>query len=181
VLVQIVYICLVVLTLAASVMVVVSPHAVYSALYLVLSMVGIACLFVLMNAQLAAALQIIVYAGAIMVLFLFVIMLLNLGRQGPPPRRNRLVRWVGISLAGALIAQVGATVLALANVLPLSLAGVQAVSIQGVAVSLVTEYLYAFEMVSVLLLVAVVGSIVLARRRLIQGVDEPGPRKGEGS
>ncbi len=171
-LVQIVYVCLFVLALAAAIMVVAVPSAIYSALYLVLTMVTMACLFVLLNAQLAAALQVIVYAGAIMILFLFVIMLLNLGREQVThaPRRLMPVRVAGALLGAALVGQVAAAFFALRGSLPAPAPGMlDAIDIRDVAVLIITKYLYAFEMTSVLLLIAVVGAIVLARRRLIQG------------
>ncbi len=170
---EIFYVFLFVLTLASAIMVVVSPHAVYSALYLVLTMIGVACLFVMMNAMLAAAFQIIVYAGAIVVLFLFTIMLLNLGRQTPHRGRHAVTRWLGLALSIALVAQVGGAMLLLRDALPAGNLPTELVPVPvpQVALFVITEYLYAFEMISVLLLVAVIGSVVLARRRLVQGIE----------
>ncbi|HOE95858.1 MAG TPA: NADH-quinone oxidoreductase subunit J [Candidatus Sumerlaeota bacterium] len=177
---QIVYGLLFVLALFSAMMVVLSPHAVYGALYLVLTMVGIAALFVLMNAQLAGVLQIIVYAGAIMVLFLFVIMLLNVGRQEGGSGINRSVRWLGGVLSVAFILQVIAMYAGLRDELAANytLEGAQSIRIDDVARLLLTDYIYAFEMTSVLLLVAVIGAVVLARRRLVQGALEEGERRG---
>jgi NADH-quinone oxidoreductase subunit J len=179
VVIELFYACVVVVALFSAMMVVLSPHAIHSALYLVLTMVSIAALFVLMNAQLAAALQIIVYAGAIMVLFLFVIMLLNPGRQRPPRIRARFSRWLGVALAGAFVVQMmamlamytGAEGVA-ADAVPLA----SSISIEEVARLLLTDYIYAFEMTSVLLLIAVVGAIVLARRQTGEAPDEVGHR-----
>ena len=163
------------IALVSALMVVLARHAVYSALYLVVTMIAIAGLFVMMNAQLAAAFQVIVYAGAIMVLFLFVIMLLSLGRQGDPPIRTLKIRWLGLALTLALIVQLFAAVALFARQFqqrPFSLQNAPGISIEQVAHLLVTDYLYAFEMTSVLLLIAVIGSVVLARRKL-EGPESP--------
>ncbi|MEN6626915.1 MAG: NADH-quinone oxidoreductase subunit J [Candidatus Sumerlaeia bacterium] len=170
-LIQIIYGLFVAIALASALMVVVARKAIYSALFLVLTMVTIACMFVLMNAQLAAALQIIVYAGAIMVLFLFVIMLLNLGRQPPLSHRSRPVRWLGLVFAFGIALQMGALVFSMKNMLMAMPGGAASITIEQVARLILTDYLYAFEMVSVLLLIAVVGAVVLARRNLVQGVE----------
>lgn len=169
---QVIYGLFVLIALASAVMVIVSRHAVYSALFLVLSMLTIACLFVLMNAQLAAALQIIVYAGAIMVLFLFVIMLLNLGKQAPLSKKSRPVRWLGVVFAGSIALQMAWLIYSMKSALMAMPGKAGSVSIETVAQMIVTDYLYAFEMISVLLLIAVVGAVVLARRYLVQGVEK---------
>ena len=173
---KIIYGLLFLLAFFSALMVVASRHTVYSALYLVVTMVSIAGLFVMMNAQLAAAFQVIVYAGAIMVLFLFVIMLLNIGRPSLPSIRLRGVRWLGLLLALGLGAQFAALFGALSRQSPYTVAGARSISIQEVARLLLTDYIYAFEMVSVLLLIAVVGAVVLARRHLIQGADDTARR-----
>lgn len=156
------------LTLFSALMVVLAPHAIYSALYLVLTMLSIAGIFVLMNAQLAAVFQVIVYAGAIMVLFLFVIMLLNLGRSAPLNLRNRSVRWLGLALAVTFLLQMTA-VLGHLRSNEYLFEEPRSVSIQEVGRLLTTHYVYAFEITSILLLVAVIGAVVLARRFLLQG------------
>lgn len=167
-----IYILFCLMALFCAAMVVITSHAVYSALYLVFTMIAIAGLFILMNAQLAAALQIIVYAGAIMVLFIFVIMLLNLGKQEAPEIHNKNVRGLGILFGLAFVVQA----VALMSAMPsrdasYTLANARDMTINEVARRLITDYVYAFEMTSVLLLVAVVGAVVLARRRLIQGTE----------
>ncbi len=177
---KIIYHLFVFLAIFGALMVVFARRAIYGALFLVLTMITIACLFVLLNAQLAGALQIIVYAGAIMVLFLFVIMLLNLGRQAPPSAKSRPVRWLGLVLAGAIGAQMAAVVYS-SYILPGMGAGPEAASIEKVARLILTDYLYVFEMVSVLLLIAMIGAVVLARRYLVQGTEIcSSPSVGEG-
>jgi len=147
-----------------------SPVA--AALWLVNTMFSLAALYVLLDAQFIGAIQVLVYAGAIMVVFLFVIMLLNLGH----PSELADARGTGWKLAAglvglALLAQVFALVRAR---IPDSLAlpaGVLAEdfardgAIAPIARPLFTEYLLAFELTSVLLLAAIVGAVILGRRR----------------
>ena len=151
-----------------------SPVA--AALWLVNTMFSLAALFVLLDAQFIGAIQVLVYAGAIMVVFLFVIMLLNLGH----PSELMDARGMGWKLAAgavglALLAQVLAlTRVRISNELSLPPGYMaQDIATQGaiapIARSLFTEYLLAFEVTSVLLLAAIVGAVVLARRRADAG------------
>src|SRR5437763_11346506 len=141
-----------------------SPVA--SALWLVVTLFALAALFVLLGVQFFAVLQVLVYAGAIMVLFLFVIMLLNLGRAGPPDLRGPLGLGVGVFLAGLLLMQL--LVLRQAGLVPGG--PVRPPLGQGmipsVARPLFTVYLVPFEITSILLLAAIVGAVVLAKRKL---------------
>ncbi|HTD69431.1 MAG TPA: NADH-quinone oxidoreductase subunit J [Gemmatimonadales bacterium] len=145
-----------------------SPVA--SALWLVVTLFSLAALFVLLDAQFIAVLQVLVYAGAIMVLFLFVIMLLNLGRPGPTDLKGPVGLGVGVLLAGLLLVQL----LALRQAAPgLALAPgavARAAAEQGmvpaVARPLFGAYLVPFEITSILLLAAIVGAVVLAKRKL---------------
>jgi NADH-quinone oxidoreductase subunit J len=147
-----------------------SPVA--SALWLVNTLFNLAAIYVLLDAHFIAAAQVLVYAGAIMVLFLFVIMLLNLGRAEPSDIKGpwgRVVAGVaGLVLLGELI------VLRLAVPpgdlrLPAgTVAGTVAVqgAVRAVAQPLFQAYVVPFEITSVLLLAAIVGAVVLAKRRL---------------
>lgn len=142
-----------------------SPVA--SALWLVVTLFSLAALFVLLDAQFIAVLQVLVYAGAIMVLFLFVIMLLNLGRAGPADLKGPLGLGIGVLLAGLLFVQL----LVLRRSGPNALGGAGAsASAQGtvaaVARPLFAVYLVPFEITSILLLAAIVGAVVLAKRKL---------------
>jgi NADH-quinone oxidoreductase subunit J len=142
--------------------VVLHPHPVYSALALVVTLFQVALLFLVLDAQTIAFLQVIVYAGAIMVLFLFVIMLLNLQRESAGPPRA----WLGVVTAvGALL---------MAELLVLLVAGGEGTTaaalpedfgtIEALSRTLFTEYVLAFEVTSILLLVAVIGAVVLAKK-----------------
>jgi len=145
-----------------------------SALLLVLNFVCLAALYVLLNAQVLAALQILVYAGAIMVLFLFVIMLLNLG--GEMATTNPLVgqRRAGLVLGAALLAGLmyainyasrhpAAAGPGFARVTQAEAQGVSQIQIIGW--DLFTRYVYPFELTSALLLVGVIGVMILTKRR----------------
>ena len=141
-----------------------SPVA--SALWLVVTLFALAALFVLLDAQFIAVLQVLVYAGAIMVLFLFVIMLLNLGRAGPTDLKGPLGLGVGVFLAGLLLMQL--LVLRQAGLAPGGPVGppLGQGMIPSVARPLFTVYLVPFEITSILLLAAIVGAVVLAKRKL---------------
>jgi NADH-quinone oxidoreductase subunit J len=139
-------------------------HPIHSALSLIVVMVSLAGLYLLMGAEFVAAVQIIVYSGAIMVLFVFVIMLLNAGVE---ERTNfsKLAGVAGIPLTVALagflsaaIARSGETVQAAAQT------GAVA-STRGISAMLFKEFVYPFELTSFLILVAILGAIVLAAHR----------------
>jgi NADH-quinone oxidoreductase subunit J len=152
--------------IASALTVVVHPNPVKSAMALVVTLFLLAIVFVFLGAHMIAALQIIVYAGAIMVLFLFVIMLLNLSDDGAEARVRggaffRLAAWVGGGvLAGELSALFLRAPLAAAPAVAEGYGGVDAV-----ATSLFTDFLLPFELTSILLLVAIVGAVVLGQRR----------------
>jgi NADH-quinone oxidoreductase subunit J len=148
--------------------VVASRHPVYAALSLVLTLFGVAVLFVEQGAQFLAVVQIIVYAGAIVVLFLFVIMLIGVDREenlGTEPLRAQrpLAALMGIAGLGELFALARVTkVTGQHSVLADLTSGGSNVAILGKSVF--TVYLLPFELTSLLLIVAVIGAVVLARR-----------------
>src|SRR5262249_51429228 len=147
-----------------------SPVA--AALWLVNTMFCLAALYVMLDAQFIGAIQVLVYAGAIMVVFLFVIMLLNLGR-GEGPTDIRSVGWK--LAAGAVGLAILAEIFALTKAkTPINLtlpAGYVAREVQAtgaiapIAAPLFNEYLLAFEVTSILLLAAIVGAVVLGKQR----------------
>jgi NADH-quinone oxidoreductase subunit J len=152
------------LALGSSLMVVAHRNPIYSTLSLVLTLFAVAVLFVLLGAPFIATLQLLIYAGAILVLFLFVIMLLNIGRDEGVPGGHRAQLATAI-IGGAVFAGMLALVLrqgftGAANP-PLT---AELVSLGGLARELFTEYLLPFEIVGLLLLVAVIGATVVARR-----------------
>jgi NADH-quinone oxidoreductase subunit J len=152
-----------------SVLVITSRSPVNSALSLIATMVSLAILFLLLNAPFLATIQVIVYAGAIMVLFLFVIMLLNLSKNEFGPERRRAQRFFAILFCFLLL--IGITTVLSAGKFG-STNGesgsgtVTPAGVEPLARLLFTKYLLPFELASVLLLVAIVGAIVMAKRRL---------------
>ncbi len=147
-------------SVAAAVGVVLARNVLRGALLLIVSLCGVALLFLLLDAPFVAAMQILVYAGAIMVLFVFVIMMLNLG----PERTNRPAYFSLAKAAGVLAAGYFAyRIIGDATGGPgKPLDG----SVKRIGTLLLSDYLFAFEAISVLLLVAVVGSVVLGLKRL---------------
>ena len=145
-------------------MVIAHPSPVYSALFLVLTLFLLAVYFLFLDAHVVAALQIIVYAGAIMVLFLFVIMLLNLQSDTQRSQQRGLGRAAiigGVILVAelGLLLQRSSSGQAERAELPENFGTVEALGSQ-----LFTTYLLPFEITGILLLVAVVGAVVLAKR-----------------
>ncbi len=151
----------------ASLLVVGQRNPMYSVLLLILSFAALSGLYVLLAAPFVAVIQIIIYAGAIMVLFLFVVMLLNVPAE--EQERRRLSGGAGARLFGALLAVVLVLELfwALGRVQAAALpAGPgQSGTVLEIGRRLFRQYTFAFEATSVLILVAMVGSIVLARRQ----------------
>jgi NADH-quinone oxidoreductase subunit J len=146
-------------------------HPVTSALSLIGVMGSLAILYLLLGAEFLAAVQIIVYAGAIMVLFLFVIMLLNAGAETKPARESILARLLGIPLMVALLGALA--YLIFRTVSPSPTAGVTASfgNFMGggpkeIGTALFTQYLLPFEITSVLVLIAILGAVVLARKEI---------------
>ena len=145
-----------------------------SALWLVLTLFALAALFVILDAQFIAVLQVLVYAGAIMVLFLFVIMLLNLGRAGPSDRKGWLAWAVAVVLGAGLLvplaslARAGGGPPAAIQLPEGTMAALQQQQgmVGAVARPLFETYLVPFEITSLLLLAAIVGAVVLAKRKL---------------
>jgi NADH-quinone oxidoreductase subunit J len=159
------------IAIASAIIFVTRKSPVAAALWLVNVMFCLAALFVLLDAPFVGIIQILVYAGAIMVVFLFVIMLLNLGEGAVSDARGKGPSLVAALLGLALIAQLAAArrsgpipALALA---PDSLAIIQRAqgAVPPVAEPLFKKYLLAFEVTSVLLLVAIVGAVIIGRRR----------------
>jgi NADH-quinone oxidoreductase subunit J len=150
----------------AAVGVVAFPNAVRSALCLVVNFFMLAFLYFTLNCEMLGITQVVVYTGAIMVLFLFVIMLLNLGAPQALFERRDL-KWAGGGVFGlALMAVVGTQLLKPMMDINQVRAEPTFGSPQSVGLSLFSDYLYPFEIVSVLLLIGIVGSILLAKRRM---------------
>jgi NADH-quinone oxidoreductase subunit J len=153
----------------ASLLVVGQRHPMYSVLLLIVSFGALSGLYVLLGAPFVAAIQIIIYAGAIMVLFLFVVMLLNVphedaetGQRLRPPG-SAFPRRFGAALAFVLAVELGWALLRL-QATPLAGAERPPSTVYDIGLRLFRDYAFAFEATSVLILVAMVGAIVLARK-----------------
>jgi NADH-quinone oxidoreductase subunit J len=163
----IVFIVLAPLAVVTALGMVLSRNAVYSALLLVVNFFCLAGFYVLLEAQFVAAVQVIVYAGAIMVLFLFVLMLLGVESQEALQETIRGQRPAAILLSlGLLVAIVGALAAGAFDAQPSSLAAAnEGGNVQAVGRLLFTRYTFAFETAGILLVVAAVGALVLGKRR----------------
>jgi len=156
------------LAIAAALTVVINKNPVYSALSLVVTLFSLASIFVLLEAYFLAALEILVYAGAIMVLFLFVIMLLNLKREETPPPYMKVQVALGIFVAILFIVFAALSLkMGFSDVIAQSVPGTANFGdISQVGKVLFSKYFFPFEVASLLLLVALIGTVYLAKRRL---------------
>jgi NADH-quinone oxidoreductase subunit J len=160
------------LAFGSAVVVVVHRNPVYSVLSLVVTLVSLAGLFVMLGAPFIAALQVLIYTGAILVLFLFVLMLLNVKREGVTLAGGRVQRWAASLCAAAFAGLLGVLLWRAYGEAPSTPLGEELVSLRTLARRLFGELLLPFEIVGLLLLAAVIGATVLARR-------SPGPSPGQ--
>jgi NADH-quinone oxidoreductase subunit J len=154
------------LAVISAVVVISHRNPVISALSLAANLISIAGFYLLLNAQFLALLQVIVYAGAIMVLILFVIMMLNLPAEGRRQAGGRIQRGLTLILATMFVVVVGYGIgrAGLDGSFDPPAEGFGTVGALGM--TLFTNYFYAFEAISLLLVVAMVGAVLLAKRRL---------------
>jgi NADH-quinone oxidoreductase subunit J len=177
-----VFICAAAMILVGAVGVIIRSHPVHAALSLILTLFGVAVMFVAQDAHFLAAVQVIVYAGAIVVLFLFVIMLLGVDRAeslriDPVKVQRPLAIIVGVGLLGLIggaIIQARDTIHARGEGLETASAATSHDSnIKQLASDLFSNRVFAFELTSVLLVIAVVGTVLLARRPGKSGASDP--------
>jgi NADH-quinone oxidoreductase subunit J len=158
------------LILGFAVLVVSTRNTVHAVLFLVLNFLAVAALYVLLTAQFLAVIQVLVYAGGIVVLYLFVVMLVNLKRppedHSAPQRRG----WIGFALSALVLVELAAIIgygaLAPAGASNAQYSDLAINNVERVGMLLYTDYLIPFEVASMLLLVAMVGAIILAKREL---------------
>ncbi len=150
-----------VLTVATALLVVVNRNAVNAAMFLLLSLVGMAGLFVLLDAPLLAFVLILVYAGAVVALFLFIIMLLDTSPGAQKPFKPLTV---AASLVGAALLGLGIYSLTHRAVLPLAPPAVAVPTMKNYAEQLFTTYLLPVQVVGFMLLIAMLGVIVLSKK-----------------
>jgi len=158
-----VFIILTVLCIGSVLAMIVSRNQAHNALFLVLAFSSLGGIFGLLDAPFAAVVQVLVYAGAIMVLFLFAIMMFNL-RQAAPPERKTLRLILTVGLGAVLLAEL---VVAGRRVIPGAggVLGSPGRDITGLGKLLFSDYLYAFEITSLLILAALVGALALAGKK----------------
>jgi NADH-quinone oxidoreductase subunit J len=157
------------LAIGSALLMILQRNPLMSVLTLIVNFFALAVLYLTLHAQFIAVVQVIVYAGAIMVLFLFVIMLLNLGDEQSFAERTTARKIVGILLAATVLLQIVAVVTTATSgsgETTQSFHAVEIGTIQGIGKALFTQYLLPFEIASVLLLAAMVGVIVLAKKRM---------------
>jgi NADH-quinone oxidoreductase subunit J len=161
---------------AASLLVVLGRNPMHSVLLLIVSFAALAALYITLDSPFAAVIQIIIYAGAIMVLFLFVVMLLNAHKEddllsaGSPTMKKPLYTGavLAVVLAGELVWALVRTGRAQVGLLSggASPDAAALASVRGLGQLLFTDYAFAFEVTSILIIVAMVGAVVLAKREL---------------
>ena len=159
------YFVLAVLAVASALVVILHRNPVISALALGVNLLSIAGFYLVLRAQFLALLQVIVYAGAILVLIVFVIMLLNLRDEARQRGSGSIQRWLGPLLALAFAILIGRALLSgAAGAFPAPQPGFG--TVEAVGRELFTRFYYPFEVISLLLIVAMVGAVLLAKRKL---------------
>ncbi|MCL4506159.1 MAG: NADH-quinone oxidoreductase subunit J [Chloroflexi bacterium] len=160
----IVFIALAIISILAAIGLLTSRNAIYAALFLILNFATVAVLYLMLNAPFLAVIQVSVYAGAIMVLFLFVIMLLGAERLAGAETQSEM-RWqrpLAVGLGALLLIQAGYVFITHFSQSPASPKAIQAGPME-IGMMLFGPYLLPFEVTSVLLLVAIIGAVVLTR------------------
>ena len=153
-----------VLALGSAIMVITAKSPVHSILALIVTFFAISGHYILLNAQFLAIVNIIVYAGAIMVLFLFVVMLMNLNAAAEP-KKNRLVQFAGLVSGGCLFLVIIAGLMKSGNSgNAVLLSGGDSGLIKNLGMALFQDYLVPFEISSVLFLSAMIGAVVIGKK-----------------
>lgn len=154
------------LALVSAVLMITRRSPVISVLYLILNFFSLAGLYLTLNAQFIAVIQIIVYAGAIMVLFLFVVMLLRLGDETQFAEKLGSRKLAGIGLSIALLAEIVYIIIFRGGDKHLAQAENAAAigTVESIGTEMFTRFLFPFEVTSIILLAAIVGAVVLAKR-----------------
>ncbi|HLG14480.1 MAG TPA: NADH-quinone oxidoreductase subunit J [Blastocatellia bacterium] len=162
---KVLFIIFAVLAVGGALNILLQRNPLYSALSLIGTLASLSALYVMLRAQFIAAIQIVVYAGAIMVLFVFVIMLLNVPKEQPVIDKQKWLRYLAVPFASVILAEAFYVLRLIPSVTPPRVEGDQAVGTTwSIGTGLFTDYLLPFEVTSVLILMAVVGAMVLARR-----------------
>ncbi len=139
---------------------IISKNQAHNALFLILAFASLGGLFGLLDAPFIAVVQIIIYAGAIMILFIFVIMMVNV-REGIPPEKKKWTLYLSLGLAAVLVIEL---IFAFKGAFSLTGGAMEKSGPTELGRVLFTEYLYPFEITSILIIAALVGAIVLIKR-----------------
>lgn len=159
-----IFLFLALITLVSAVMVITREEIVHSALYLVLTFFAVAGLYIQLKAQFLAAVQILVYAGGIMVLYLFVILLVN-KRVSETPRPDTSLKFLASVIGVTLFLEFTYIFIQAGNKITSLVSGTLFEgTVENLGVMLYTKYIFQFELVSLVLLAAMVGAIVLSRK-----------------
>lgn len=159
---QIVFLYFAAVIVVSAVLTITRRNPVHSVLFMLLLFFHIAGVFVLLNAEFLAAVQLIVYAGAILILYLFVVMLLNVDRESKADRANKFWPWI-IAFGSIILAEIG--LLVVRGSFPQENGKtLGSMGIKELGIDLYTKYLVPFEIASVILLVGLVGAVMLAKK-----------------
>ena len=154
------------LSVTTALMVVLSRNAVYSAVLLVITFFLLAVQYLLLEAYFLAVLEVLVYAGAIMVLFVFVIMLLNVGNEKKLPKLMQFQKALSVFLVVVFFIGVSLLVMNGSNELHVTSVPSSMGNVSTLGTALFSKYLFPFEIASLLLLVALIGTVFLAKRNV---------------
>lgn len=160
------FLTLAVAAVTSAILMITRRNPVTSALYLVFNFFVIAVLYLMLRAQFIAVIQITVYAGAIMVLFLFVIMLLNLGEDKLAKWKLTSAKSIAALLGVALLIEILYFAISFTSSSPMPRKAESMGTIEAIGQVLFSKYVFPFEMTSILLLAAIVGAILLAKKNL---------------
>jgi NADH-quinone oxidoreductase subunit J len=174
---QLIFLFIAAVAVFAAFNVILQRNPIYSALSLIITMCALAGTFLLLQAQFLAAMQVIVYAGAVMVLFVFVIMLLNVRTEEARQDRLRYLQIVAPLLFVALLAEVFFVARTVTTPIPPLVATPNEPpfgTVENIGEAMFSTYLFPFEATSVLILMAMIGALVLARKRTAQEIETLG-------
>jgi NADH-quinone oxidoreductase subunit J len=157
------FILLSLMAVGSAIMMITSKSPVNSILWLIVVFFAISGHYILLNAQFLAIVNIIVYAGAIMVLFLFVVMLMNLNAESEPAKNQRM-QFIAVISGGSLLLVLLSAFMTMNNTHPVMMAGGNAGLIKTLGKVLFTDYVLPFEISSVLFLSAMVGAVVIGKK-----------------
>jgi NADH-quinone oxidoreductase subunit J len=163
---QLIFLYFAVVILVSAVLTITRRNPVHSVMFMLLLFFHIAGVFVLLNAEFLAAVQLIVYAGAILILYLFVVMLLNVERESTAARANRFWPWMvafGLLIAGEVIVLIARGTFPTETERPMQHAGA---GVKELGVLLYQKYMVPFEVASLILLVGLVGAVMLAKKNV---------------